>query len=105
MKEKGGPIDSQQGVSCIIVNSTQGQELINKVSDDLYLFDSNIDDIAKRNHQLNHPSPMPKQRNAILQAYENGGYTAFAKAVAKAYKWQRRKAYIKTKIKKILCLR
>ena len=105
LKDNGGPIDLQQGVSCIIVNSKQGEKLLSSAKGNLYLFDSSIDDIAKSNHQLRHPSPMPSCRSKIFKDYEENGYDGFCKAVVDNYKWSNRKANLKHFIKKILCLK
>lgn len=105
IRQNGGPIDPKQGVSCVLVNSDQGELLFEKVKNNLYLFNSDIESISLNNHQLNHPSNEPSCRGHILQQYEKHGYDGFLYAVHNAYKWPDRIAKTKRFIKRLLCIK
>lgn len=105
IRQNGGPIDPKQGVSCVLVNSDQGELLLEKVNNNLYLFNSDIESISLNNHQLNHPSNEPSCRGHILQQYGKHGYDGFLYAVHNAYKWPDRIAKTKRFIKRLLCIK
>lgn len=64
----------KKGISCLIVNSTQGEKLLDEVKEYLNLEKSTIEKIAKHNEQLNRPSKVGKNRNSILNMYKKNGY-------------------------------
>lgn len=72
----------EKGISCLIINSIQGEKLLNEVKKYLNLEKSTIEKIARHNEQLNKPSKMGKNRNLILNIYRENGY----KSVEKWYK-------------------
>ncbi|MDM8125538.1 Coenzyme F420 hydrogenase/dehydrogenase, beta subunit C-terminal domain [Mediterraneibacter glycyrrhizinilyticus] len=87
------------GVSCILVNSPKGQQLLERFGKDLLLFPSEISKVSKWNRQLKEPSKPGKQRDYILQLYEMEGWAA----VEKAFEQQRG---LKYKLKKLMyCIR
>ena len=67
-------INPEKGVSCIIVNSSKGQEILDNYSSDIYLFESKYDKIKLHNQQLNNPSKKQKDREYILENYKENGY-------------------------------
>lgn len=69
-------IDETKGVSCILVNSTQGNKMIDAYQKNLQLLKSDIKSAAKYNGQLNMPSSYSKDREIILNIYKNNGYAA-----------------------------
>lgn len=96
----GGDIDEKQGVSCIIVNNTQGKKLLSNYGNGLMLVKSQYDKVAKHNGQLNKPCILnEKKRNGVLEAYYKNGYTGVEK-------WYKKdlgvKGLVKNKIKSIL---
>lgn len=78
----------KKGISCLIVNSIQGEKLLNEVKKYLNLEKSTIEKIAKHNEQLNKPSKMGENRNLILNIYRKNGYKSVEK-------WYRNKLGIK----------
>lgn len=94
-------IDFKKGVSCILVNSKIGTEIINDCNDKLYLFESSVDNIKKYNRQLNQPTKKPDDFDKILEDYKQLGYEVIEKFFTnknKNYKLQ----ILKNRIKKIL---
>ena len=67
--------NQMKGVSCLLVNNDRGREFIES-SNVLDLYPVDIDDIAKGNDQLRHPSALPKDRQLYIDAYVNGGWGA-----------------------------
>lgn len=71
-QEKG--YDITKGVSCVLATSEKGIGLLEK--SDIDLFETTYEDIARENHQLYEPSPIPKTREKIMEVYEKEGYHA-----------------------------
>lgn len=57
-------IDIEKGVSCLLVNTNKGIELLNDSELDIYLV--NYDDIRKGNEPLNHPSVCSDNREVVM---------------------------------------
>ena len=83
-------VEAYKGISCLIVNSTKGEKLINDYGNNLKLFESTFSKIAIHNQQLNHPCQKKKEREQLLKQYKNDGY----KTIDSFY----RKKYIKKNI-------
>lgn len=62
-------IDIEKGVSCVLVNSTKGQQLINDAQ--LELFEVAYEDIRKENSPLNSPSTHTPKKEQILSIWRN----------------------------------
>ena len=68
-------LDYKSGISCLIVNTYQGNKLIEKYKDDLRLIESDFEKSAKENGQLNRFSILnAEKRNEILNLYSKNGY-------------------------------
>lgn len=72
--KNGGSINPKLGVSCILVNNSNGKDLIDNYAKGLNLNDSQIQKVAKKNKQLNEASKMPESRNKIMTIYKEQGY-------------------------------
>lgn len=70
---------NDKGISCIICNSSNGFELINRYISNCELYDSTIDKVAKHNKQLERASIKGKDREKILSMYLKSGYTSVEK--------------------------
>lgn len=60
-------IDIEKGVSCLLINTLKGKQLVNDAEIDL--FSVAYDDIKEGNEPLNHPSTHTQARNAILNEW------------------------------------
>ena len=68
-------LDYKSGISCLIVNTYQGNKLIEKYKEDLRLIESDFEKSAKENGQLNRFSILnAEKRNEILNLYSKNGY-------------------------------
>lgn len=74
MKQNGGVIDSKKGVSCLLVNTDDGSNLLEKYGTDLQLFDTSFDKISAHNEQLNNPTTPKGDREKIMGDYKKHGY-------------------------------
>lgn len=72
MKEKN--ISTKKGISCIIVNSSKGTEIIQKVNSLFALYESTYEKAANKNGQLKRPSKESKLRHEIMERFRKGGY-------------------------------
>ena len=93
-KIKENKFDINNGVSCILVNTNRGQELLEEYGTKLKLFESNFANVAKHNEQLTSPSKIRGTRKIILKLYKDKGYNEVNK-----YYW--RKNIIKIILKKM----
>lgn len=75
LKDNIYSFDYKTGISCLIVNTEQGEATVEKYKKDLRLLLSDFDKAAKENNQLNKPSKCNEQkRNKILDNYKRFGY-------------------------------
>lgn len=101
--DNGGDINPKLGVSCIIVNNSRGNELLEKYANNIKLKNTTFDKIAKHNDQLRRTCDFnPKKRLEILEAYRNYGYDAVEKIYGNDVKVDKLKRNIKMIIKKTL---
>ena len=79
----GGKLDEKKGISCIILNSEKGKELLDKYGDNIIKEKSTIEQVAKHNKQLREPSKKTKERTEILNKYVEQGYEGVDKYFSK----------------------
>ena len=77
--KNGGKLDETKGVSCVLVNTLKGKELIRNHGKGLFLLPSSFDNAAMFNGQLTHPSKMGANREKILRILMEQGYSELAK--------------------------
>ena len=83
LDSNNGEFSKNKGISCIIVNSKNGEKLLEKYGKNISLKISDYDKVAKHNKQLNSPSVEPKSREKIMNLYSNNGYKSVDKYVKK----------------------
>lgn len=76
LKENGGIMDERKGVSCILVNTSQGNTLIEKFGRNIQKMDSTFEKVANENGQLKVPSHRGENRDIVLKLYSQEGYQA-----------------------------
>lgn len=67
-------LNERQGVSCILINTVNGEKYIDKYSNNLMLYNSMFDKVKIHNKQLNSPSLLSDSRKEILNIYAKYGY-------------------------------
>ena len=70
LKENGGKLNIQNGVSCILINTEKGFELFNQSSDKILFEPTSFENISKYNHNLNKPSYKGNNRDKVLELYK-----------------------------------
>lgn len=93
----GSELDShiqEKGISLLLCQNEKGIELVNAT--DLVLIDVDLEHAVENNHQLQHPSFKPQQREVFFREFNKG--RKFRNIVKKSYP----KEYIKNIIKIIL---
>lgn len=86
---RDGMFKIENGVSCIIANTSQGKQLLDMAGDMIVKSPSSYEKVARQNGQLLHPSHESKNRSLILDFYRGGGYAAVAKYYKQNYRMQR----------------
>ncbi len=76
LTQNGGHLNPQKGISVVFVNSTKGNEFLDKIKDQIYCYESTFEKAAKQNTQLVHPVKLDKSRAAVMNIYKAGGYNA-----------------------------
>lgn len=66
-------------ISCVLVNSKVGEQLLNDVKGTLDLYETKFEWIAERNKNLLRPTPRPEVRNNFYDCIEKIGYKNWAK--------------------------
>ena len=103
LKENGGKLDKYKGISAVIVNTENGKFWFNKCRNELYMYPSTFEQVAKANTQLRQPSSYGKFRDKIMQIYKENGYEAVDKFYYnKIIKKILLKKFLKEKIKNLL---
>ena len=86
--DNGGCIDETKGVSCLIVNTQKGKQMLEDNKDNLVLVLSEFVKVQNGNKQLKAPGKKGRDREYILELYKNEGYSAVEK-------WYRKKKGVK----------
>ncbi len=99
-------IDLKKGVSCVLVNTQKGEELLNKIKDNLKLIQSKYKSIRERNGQLVKCCSKPANRDNIFTIYQNEGYMAVVRDW-KRKTWRKRvvlriKGFVPQKVRTII---
>lgn len=76
LTDNGGDMRYSDGISCILVNTENGEKLINNYASGLNLKPSTFDKIKQQNEQLVKPSKMNSLRDKVLKLYKEKGYVA-----------------------------
>ena len=76
LTDNGGDMRYSDGISCILVNTENGEKLINNYASGLNLKPSTFDKIKQQNEQLVRPSKMNPFRDKVLKLYKEEGYVA-----------------------------
>lgn len=108
--EESSAFDMKKGISCILVNSENGQSFIEQCADIINLKNSSFEAAAMQNGQLNKPTKRHQQRDIIMETYHQKGYEAVDKWYQKhlGFKkyiyllWDSIPVGFKSKLKKIL---
>ena len=85
LKQNGGPLDEEKGVSCLIVNTDRGMRLLKSVPE-IRLYDSSFEKAKRYNGQLREPSKLKPERETALALYREG--------YERLEKWYRRRLAI-----------
>ena len=100
--EHGGTINRRKGVSCLLVNTEQGQHLIEKYGSKIESYPIDFSNIAQVNTQLCHPAKPTDLRNKIFEKYKSKGY-AGVEYMFDCYKQKQKvKQFIKKCMRKVL---
>lgn len=75
----GGDWNTNQGISCILTNTVQGEKLLQKYGTLLDMKDSSFEKVSQKNKMLSMPSRVNGNRTTILKLYQNEGYQAVDK--------------------------
>ena len=71
----GGMFDKQKGISCILVNTTKGKEMLDHCAPLINKAEVPIENITDKNTQLKHPTTFTEMRAKVLKAYQEKGYS------------------------------
>ena len=66
--------DESKGISVILINSSKGLELFEKIKDNCIFEERTIEEACKHNGQLNHPMPKSKEYLIYRKMYPKKGY-------------------------------
>lgn len=79
LEENGGTFPEKKGISCILVNTLQGENLLENFSRKLKIEKTEFSKVAKWNAQLRRASVHTEKRNKIIDCYEKKGYKGIEK--------------------------
>lgn len=78
----GGALSLEKGISCLMVNTEKGQELLSSHGQQLSLYSSSFEKASRHNRQLRQPSQHSPLRQQIFSAYTQQGYAAVERLFA-----------------------
>ena len=85
---KNNVYSTRKGISCILVNTDNGELLFKDTSSLFNLAKSSFEKVARRNEQLSRPSAISKLRPVVLKIYREKGYEGVEKFYRRTYKKQ-----------------
>ena len=74
--KNGGDMDAQKGISCVLVNTEQGKQILAKNDITLNMKPSTFIKVSNENEQLKQASIKSNMRDHVLEIYKIGGYEA-----------------------------
>lgn len=83
LKENGGPLDHEAGVSCMILNKGKGQQFLDLAGKGIIKWASTFEKASKYNRQLTAPSVLKPERDTALTLCRSG--------YAEVDKWYRKR--------------
>lgn len=83
LEENGGTFSEKRGISCILVNTPQGEKLLANFSQKLRIEKTEFSKVAKWNAQLRNASTHTEKRKGIIDCYEKYGYKGIDKLFRK----------------------
>lgn len=86
VKEFHPRFDVDKGASLVMVNTAQGNYILNQIKDSLLIEQSSFEKAAKYNEQIKKPSTRPEEREYLLREWKSKGYRylySFYKSKAK----------------------
>ena len=109
LAQNGGPLDRRRGVSCLLVNTPKGEQLLASCGEKLDRYPVELGHVVAGNTQLRQPSKHTALRNKAFRQYEKRGYAGVERLLfwpMLKKKWKRRIARVlpkglKTVLKKI----
>ncbi|NLC95551.1 MAG: 4Fe-4S dicluster domain-containing protein [Bacilli bacterium] len=91
-------VNTQNGVSLLLINTETAMGYVDKLSNYLKLVNSDFEQAKKYNGQLNHPVPKSEKREMIFKTWHTGGYTA----VANEFYFKNRKMIVVNQVKIVM---
>jgi coenzyme F420-reducing hydrogenase beta subunit len=76
LAENGGTLSPGQGISCVLVNTQRGSEMLDAIMKEMNVTPSDARSIAKENAHLRQPPVEGVNRQKILRLYTQKGYGA-----------------------------
>ena len=95
---RGGGMNTGKGVSCLMVNTPKGMELLDMFREQFMLREVGYEEIVKRNGNLRGHCKADKKRDKLLELYRRKGYGA----VASYYRTNERKNVAILKLRGII---
>ena len=102
LNENGGPFLKSKGVSCLFVNTNQGQKLLEHCGMDILRKTVEVSKIKIINTQLREPAQFSYLRKKLFKGYAQNGYPYIEKIFIRKSKISNTKQHIKLIIKRII---
>lgn len=98
LRENGGTFEKNKGISCLLVNTNAGCELMEKYGNKIQCVPIKIEHVLKINKQLREPAKHSDLRSKLFKAYRKKGYVG----IEEIYKKIKFESNIKMAIKKVI---
>ena len=97
-------IDASKGLSAVIVNTKKGKKLLSTIENEVVIFSTTVDMIAKNNSVLDRPTEKNKYREKIYRGVEKFSFNTVANRYmyGEPLWWIKLKVYVLSPIKQFL---
>lgn len=85
LKRNGGPLDEENGISCIMINTEKGREAFDRCKKRLTVIESSVEKIIRKNPALREPPKRPQDTEAYREAYRNEGFDGIERLYRQKY--------------------
>ena len=99
---RAADLDPQHGISVIIANTEKAESLVPYIKGQTSWAVRSLDEAARGNDQLMHPTPRPEARDVVLERWKEGGIETLEEEYRQSTSFSSKKWLVKRTVKKLV---